>query len=73
MPEERRECLYYTIGNVDVEIGFPENKVQCNYCMFCKYEESYKRYSCRLTYEWLLDPMHRIGCKCPIKFKEEEI
>jgi hypothetical protein len=59
----------YASGTASVTVFFPDEKVCCNYCLFCKYEDSYKRYSCRITDEWLLYPFHGIGANCPLKFE----
>lgn len=64
--------LKYTKGVAVVPVFFPENKVSCQYCPFCKYEDRYYRYSCRLTTEWLLDFKLGVGEQCPLIFEEEE-
>jgi hypothetical protein len=61
----------YAKGIASLNIYFPESKICCNYCLLCRYEEAYKRYSCRATDEWLLNPFIGIGEQCVIKFKEE--
>lgn len=59
---------YYTALTTPVTVHFPVDAVHCQYCnLFCRYEESFKRYSCRLTGEWLLDPFHDTGDKCPLR------
>ena len=64
---------FYTHGTTDVTIHFPNGDEACRWCwLFLKYEENYKRYSCKLTREWILDPIHCIGEKCPLKIKKEE-
>jgi hypothetical protein len=45
---------YYTKGKATIEIGFPENQIKCQYCRFIRYSDGLKRYSCRLTEEYLL-------------------
>ena len=46
----------YKKGKTEVEINFPNGDIACRWCwLFLKYEENYKRYSCRLTSEWILD------------------
>lgn len=62
---------WYETATATVPVHFPEGHIACQYCkLFCRYEEGFKRYSCRLTDEWLIDPMHNIGFDCPLKFKE---
>lgn len=64
---------YYTKGYAVVDINFPEDQVCCKWCpLFLRYEDNFRRYSCRLTGEWILDPMHGIGSQCPIDFYEKE-
>lgn len=61
----------YQDARACVDIYFPEGHVACKYCrLFCRYEEAFKRYSCRLTDEWLLDPQKSIGDLCPLDFSE---
>lgn len=62
---------WYDKAVAHVPVFFPEGKRTCQYCkLFCRYEENFKRYSCRLTDEWLLDPMHNVGWMCPLDFSE---
>lgn len=57
----------YTKMQLKTELYFPENKVCCQYCrLFCRYEDAYNRYSCRLTDEWLLDIKGGVGHLCPL-------
>ena len=62
---------HYTKGKADVTVFFPKGKVCCANCMiFCRYEDAFRRYSCRATGEQLLLPFSEIGMKCPIKWRE---
>lgn len=71
MPEN---CVtWYTKMTAPVTIVFPEDKICCANCrLFCRYEDAFKRYTCRLTWEPLLHPFTRIGSRCPFKIEEEE-
>ena len=61
----------YTHGTMKLTINFPNGDKACHWCWpFLKYEENYKRYSCKYTGEWILDPIHCIGEKCPLKMEE---
>ncbi len=61
----------YKKGKTEVEINFPNGDIACRWCwLFLKYEENYKRYSCRLTSEWILDPLNCVGEQCPLKIEE---
>lgn len=64
---------YYTSGVAHVDVHFPENKVCCANCVpFCRYEEAFRRYSCRATGEQILTPFATIGQRCPIEFIKQE-
>ena len=63
---------YYTKGIAEITVNFPEDKIACKWCpLFLRYEKDYARYSCRLTGEWILDPLHSIGGQCPLKIESE--
>lgn len=63
---------WYTTRTAPITISFPEDKVSCSNCvLFCRYEDAYRRYTCRLTQEPLLHPFSGIGWKCPF-FPEKE-
>lgn len=63
---------WYTSGTAHVPVKFVEDKVCCANCIvFCRYEEPFRRYSCRATGETLLRPATEIGAQCPIEFDEE--
>lgn len=67
MAKIKGEVLEYTKGVASVDIFFPNNEVACKWCyLFLRYEENFKRYSCRLTEEWIPDPFRMIGGKCPL-------
>lgn len=64
---------YYTSGVAHVDVHFPENKVCCANCVpFCRYEEAFRRYSCRATGEQILTPFSTVGQLCPIEFAKPE-
>ena len=63
----------YTRGEAAVTLYFPNGDTVCRWChLFLKYEENYRRYSCRLTGEWILDPLNERGMNCPLQFQKEE-
>ena len=60
------EALYLTDP-----FWFPKGKKVCRYCLIgCRYEEDFKRFSCRFTGEWLLEPFKERGHFCPLKEKK---
>lgn len=73
MSETKSGVPWYTSGVAHVEVHFPENKVCCANCIpFCRYEEAFKRFSCRATGEQLLYPFTTTGAMCPIVFNNKE-
>lgn len=62
--------LKYQKGVAEITVFFPDGKPYCNYCEYCKYEEYYKRYSCRITKEWLVTPFNSVGEICPLVMEE---
>lgn len=72
MKSIERGVSKYTNGKAMTTIYFPNGNNVCRWChLFLKYEENYKRYSCRLTGEWILDPLNERGTNCPLKIEEE--
>ena len=64
---------FYTALTATIDVYFPEGHEACQFCrLFCRYEENFKRYSCRLTDEWLMDPLHNRGLLGPLTKSEEE-
>ena len=64
---------YYTVGIAEVPVGFPEGEVKCKWCRYLRYEEAYKRHSCRFTDEWIVNPFgYELGRACPIVFENTE-
>lgn len=73
MSEVKNGVPWYTSGTATVDIHFPEDRVCCANCVvFCRYEEAFKRYSCRATGEQILFPFNSRGAMCPIQFNKEE-
>ena len=65
---------WYTKMTAQITIAFPEDQISCANCkVFCRHEEAFKRYSCRLTGETLLHPfvVGVVGSKCPFEIVEE--
>ncbi len=67
------EVLYYGHGQAVVDVHFPNKDCVCRWCsLFLRYEEAFKRYSCRLSGEWIFDPFHERGSRCPLILEEDE-
>jgi len=69
--ESLGECLEYEKGVIVFEVNLPKKAATCQYCPMVKTEEFLKRFSCRITGEFLMAPFSRRGDCCPIQFKEE--
>ena len=61
---------YYTSGKAVIPVHFPEDKVCCQYCMFCRTESELNRFWCRLTNEMIYNPAAGIRDSCPVVFEE---
>ena len=62
------EVLYYTTGVATVVVNFPEDRVVCQWCPYCRNEDSLKRWKCLLTDEYLVYPFQGRGNECPVEF-----
>lgn len=70
----KNEVRFYKSGTAPVTIYFPNGDICCRWCwLFLKYEHDFRRYSCRLTNEWIIDPLNDIGENCPLKIKEDDV
>lgn len=47
---------YFTDGEISLTVHFPEDKVKCHYCPFCRSENDLNRYWCRLTNKMIYNP-----------------
>ena len=71
MKSELGKVSYYTKANGIVEVNFPEDRVVCQWCPYCRNEDSLKRWKCLLTGEYLVYPFISLGNECPLVIKEE--
>ena len=62
------EGLYYTTGVATVVVNFPEDRVVCQWCPYCRNEDSLRRWKCLLTGEYLVYPFQGRGNECPVEF-----
>ena len=62
---------FYTKGIAEVSVYFPEDKIACQWCPYCRNEDSLKRWKCLLTGEYIVYPFTGIGNRCPIIFPDE--
>ena len=61
---------YYTVGRAIIEVGFPENRVCCEYCDRL-IADSLRRPMCSLTRKLIFAPAS-IDYDCPVVFEEKE-
>ena len=62
----------YDKGKIMVDVYFPPGKAICQWCPYCKNEDSLKRHKCMITGEYLVFPFLRRGFQCPIVMESEE-
>ncbi len=62
------EVLYYTTAVATVVVNFPEDRVVCQWCPYCRNEDSLRRWKCLLTGEYLVYPFQGRGNECPVEF-----
>lgn len=67
---------YYTIGECEIQVNFPEDDVKCHWCPFLKHYDGMNRDKCSLTDEILIST-EIIGHRCPLtiltKAKTEDV
>jgi len=57
--------LWYTICNLNINVAFPEDCVQCEFCPFIKHYDNLDRDKCGLTGDILYSRKYR-GENCPL-------
>jgi hypothetical protein len=57
---------YYTKGKAIISVNFPEDLTVCQWCPYCRNEDSLKRWRCLLTGEYLVYPFVSVGNDCPV-------
>ena len=63
---------FYTTGYAVGPVHFPEDKVFCQWCPFCRNEDSLRRWKCLLTGEYLVYPFQSVGNECPVVLDVKE-
>lgn len=59
---------YFTKGILSIPVFFPEDKVKCCYCPFCRSEGDLKRFWCRAANEMIYNPFYAgLPEFCPIE------
>jgi len=63
---------YFTNGEIRLVVHFPENKVMCRYCPFCRSESDLNRFWCRLTNNMIYNPfIPELPEFCPVELTGE--
>ena len=63
---------FYTKAIVEIIVNFPENRTVCQWCPYCRNEDSLRRWKCLITGEYIVYPFDCIGDKCPLTLIKEE-
>lgn len=73
MAEEFKNGVsWFTKGVASIPIYFPEDKMKCQYCPFCRSEGDLKRFWCRITNHMIYNPYcAELPDNCPIVFPDE--
>ena len=63
---------YYTVGKIEYEIFFPEDKVKCQNCRYCYEEKGLRRFRCGITDYLIYEPSENgLPDVCPAKLTGE--
>lgn len=63
---------YFTEGMASVPVYFPEDRVCCRYCPFCRAESDLNRFWCRLTNDMIYNPfIPELPESCPLELTGE--
>ena len=60
-----RGVKFYTVAECTIQVNFPEDAVQCQWCPFIRHYDGLNRDKCSLTEEILIS-REIIGLKCPL-------
>ena len=61
---------YYTVAECEIQVNFPEDAVQCQWCPFVRHYDGLNRDKCSLTEEILISK-EIIGLRCPLTILNE--
>lgn len=70
------ECgvSWFAIAKINQNVYFPEGKIKCQYCQFCRSEGDLKRFWCRLNNNMIYDPfIEGLPQGCPLEITGEII
>ena len=63
---------YYTLAKGEITVSFPEDQTVCQWCPYCRNEDSLRRWKCLITGEYLVYPFVSVGNECPLTLIEQE-
>lgn len=74
MSEFKNGVKWFLKGVIHKEVFFPEGKIKCQYCPFCRSENDLKRFWCRINNQMIYDPfVNGLPEGCPIELTGEII
>lgn len=62
---------FYTKAKGTISVSFPEDRTICQWCPYCRNEDSLRRWKCLLTGEYLVYPFQSVGNDCPLCIVKE--
>lgn len=68
-----RSTLRYVSAQYTMTVNFPEDKVICDFCPFCKAENAGTRFRCMETGEILFYHNVDYGQRCPLPLPKKKI
>lgn len=61
---------HYETRYAIVPIHFPDGKIVCSGCRFCRSDEALRRFRCLLTDDILYRPVTETGARCPVRTED---
>lgn len=56
MPKAKNGVDYYLVGTIETKVFFPEGKIKCQHCKYCRAEGDLKRFWCRIADRMIYNP-----------------
>lgn len=66
----KKSVTYYTNAWANIRVSFPENKIYCQWCLFCGYHHGLRKAYCLITNEDLPYYTSSRGNQCPFQVEE---
>lgn len=72
--EFESDVQWFVKAVIKQDVFFPEGKVKCQYCPFCRSESDLKRFWCRLNNQMIYNPfVEELPEECPLELTGEII